>query len=148
MFKSIEAQLAPDLRVRITMLPAGQGMPLYFRLLKHFAAFVGQASGAMEGAKEAEFETKLLPVLAGLLQTPALASDLEVLVAGFRPSTVVLLQSDGSEVPLSEMFEGIFAGRYHLIVQWLFHCAKLNFGASFLALATKGAGSAASTPAA
>lgn len=69
-------------------------------------------------------------VIAGVAETladPALSKNLESLCAAFAPYTQVT-QPDGRSFTLADVFDRHFAGRIHVLLEWLMASVEYNLG--------------------
>lgn len=130
----------------ITQLGTEIGMPLGHRLMKALApsvrAFVAQIAASDEKTLDAAIE-KIGELGIALQLIDAFEhAPTELLIefgATFREHTKV--KSSTLWLPLADLYDDHFAGRYDLWVKWVLACVKLNFGARFLG---SGSGSGAS----
>lgn len=114
----------PDVRdiegaiYEVRPLPTTKGL----RLMTRLARILGDGAGAlMEGSSGV---AKALPALLESIPDDLLA---EVCVMLGERTTVVL--SPSQKPPLTgEFFEVHFAGRYHVLVQWLRFALEVNYG--------------------
>ena len=104
----------------IEQLGAREGSKVLARLTKAVAPVAAMASA----------DTTTEELLAKLLESVK-EEDLDYLITVFSKTTRVNLSS-GKSLPLGDQFDEYFAGKYGLLMQWLYKCLDANF-ASFLA---------------
>jgi hypothetical protein len=100
----------------VTPLPAGKGLAVMQRVSK----CLGPALGKLASDQGA------LAAAVGEITERMSAEDLDWLCRTMAATTMV--HEGGKQLSLERIFDVHFAGEYDVLVDWLVHCFKVNFG--------------------
>jgi hypothetical protein len=120
-----------DCTYKVTLLSAGEGLPVNALLLRVLGPAVATLAGELPDARSlADMPWAALAKAFNSAIYNLDAKDLRTLVDAFAPKTWVKLP-DGKEPLLSDVFDLHFAGKYVRMYRWLAFCLECNF-ADFL----------------
>ena len=121
-----------DCTYKVTLLSAGEGLPINALLLRVLGPAVATLAGDIPpdftSIKDLPWQAIARAVNSAIHNLDA--QDLRTLVDTFAPKTQVV-QPDGKQPFLHDVFDLHFAGRYALMYRWLAFCVQENF-ADFL----------------